>query len=174
MRRAGDYHLNIQERACYWPASGENRPQLLLSRAAGKEKTPSSPEAPKGKNSATLVLVPANCVRASKLRFAHVGRKFAFGRQFAFWPAIRVLPENRVRPAVCVWPGRVSPAKRVSPADLEQCFISKPTSHQQTHLSPANRRPTSRGVPQTPLATAGGCQRENKQALTALRRRRSI
>ena len=30
VRGAGDYHLNIQEGACYWPASEINRPRLLL------------------------------------------------------------------------------------------------------------------------------------------------
>ena len=135
---------------------------------------------PKRKNSATLLLVPANCVRASKLRLGGNlraagdscwGRQCAFGRKsvsslvFAFGPAKRVWAAKRV------WP-----VKRVSPAEFEQCSTSKTTSHhgQQTHLppGPANRRPASKRVHQTPLATVGGCQRENKQALTALRRRR--
>ena len=80
-----------------------------------------------------------------------------------------VRPAIRVRPTVCGWPGKTRLASRI-----RTMFHQQMTSHRQTHLPPANRRPASKRVPQTPLATVGGCQRENKQALAALRRRRSI
>ena len=82
-----------------------------------------------------MVLVPANCVRASKLRLggnlrpagdSRWGRKCASGRK----PAFGLL--SAFGPAKRVWP-----AKRVSPAEFEQCFTSKrlttskPTSRQQ-------------------------------------------
>ena len=176
VRRAGDYYLNIQEGACYWPASEVNRPQLLLGQQERRKHH--RDQRPQKKKLGHFVLVPANCVRASKLRLGgnsrpagdtRWGRQCAFGRpsvfglMFAFGPAKRVWP----------WPAnRVSPAKRVSPAEFGHIFTSKSSSHQQAHLPPANRRPTSKRVPQTPLAAVGGCQRENKQALTAIRRRR--
>ena len=161
--------------------SQRNKQASAPPRAAGKEKTPSWSEPPKEKKLGHFVFSTSKLRSGQQISF---GRQFSSGRKFALGLDTCVRPVILVRPDVCVWPGKArlgskarlaskAPLRvRVSPAEFEKCFTCNTTSHQQTHFPPANRRPASKRVPQTPLATAGGCQRENKQDLTALRRRR--
>ena len=166
---SGRLSLHIQEGACSWPASEIKRPQLLLGQQE-RRKHHRDQRPQKEKNSVTLVLVPANCVRASKLRLggnprpagdSRWGRRCASGRQ----PVFGLL--------FGVWPGKTRLASKARFTSRIRTIIhQQTTSHQQIHSPPANRRPASKRVPRMPLATVGRCQRENKQALTALRRRR--
>ena len=159
-------------------ASEINRPQLLLGqqerRKHHRDQRPQKKKTRSVAPTVTLYLVPANCVRASKLRLggnprpagdSRWGRQCASGRPSAFGLLLVFGPAKRV------WPAKL--ARFTS--RIRTMLHQQTTSHQQIHSTPANRRPASRRVPRTPLATAGRCQRENKQApLTALRQRRNF
>ena len=58
VRWAGDYHLNIQEGTCYWPASEIKRPQLLLGQQERRKHH--HDQAPKEKSSVTVKKLALN------------------------------------------------------------------------------------------------------------------
>ena len=80
-------------------------------------------------------------------------QQIAFHQQRAIPPAKGVPPAKRVPPAKgrATSKGPCRQQRAVPPAKGRAA--SKTTSHQQTHLSPAKRLPTSKRVPETPLAT---------------------
>ena len=160
--------LHIQEGACCWPASEINRPQLLLGQQERRKHH--RDQRPKKKILGHFGFSTSKLRSGQQIAF---GRQPAPGRRFALGPAMRVRPAIRVRPTVGVWPGKTRLASKARfTSRIRTMLHQQTTSHRQIHLPPANRRPASKRVPRTALATVGRCQRENKQALTALRRRR--
>ena len=161
--------LHIQEGACCWPASEINRPQLLLGQQERRKHH--RDQRPKKKKLGHFVFSTSKLRSGQQIAF---GRQSAPGRRFALGPAKRVRPAIRVRPTASVWPGKARLASKARFTSRIRTML-----HQQGDSPPANAlttsKPTSQQLtrsPNAPIATAGECQRENKQALTALRRRR--
>ena len=123
--------MNIQEGACYWPASEINRPQLLLGQQERRKHH--RDQRPQKKKLGHFVFSTSKLRSGKQISF---GRQFASVRKFALGLEACVRPVIRVRPDVCVWPGK---SRLASKARL----ASRTMFHQQNDSPPANALTTS-------------------------------
>ena len=154
VRRASDYHLNIQEGACYCPASEIYRPQLLLGQQERRKRH--RDQRPQKKGTRPLYFQyqqsafgPAKCVRAA-IRIRSAIRVGAGNAHSAGNPCSACCL-RLARHSAC---GQQMKARLASKAR----FTSRAMFHQQNDVPPANALTTSKRSPhqQTRFPNAPG------------------